>query len=474
MVGGMSSPLTLAALLACAGDEPSPTDSTFVGVDSPAESSSDSAGPARLSGAVGADDLDTLVLLPDRAHALHVADLSGDGELDLLAGLPGYDVSVDEGAFALVLGPLEPGPLEIEGLLTGSLEGAAVGSGFVTPDLDGDGVVELVVAAKGHAGAIADQGAVFVLSSDVRSGVVESEALGAVLGAGVGEHLGQALAAGDLDGDGLDEVAIGGPYAMRDERLGVGTVVLLGMPSSDSVDVLTLSRVEGSQERAELGWALCVDDLDGDGEDDLAAVSANLDDDGAVSVHPGPLGEVTRVEDGVVLRAARSASDFTRGVQCGDLDGDGIIDLVVTVGPEHPESTQAASSFVVSGPFRDGDLADRASAVYEELLAEPLHTQGQHVLVEDLDGDGASDLIVGNSELLGPGGESSAGLVRLFYGPVSGQLGDADWGVSGEREGTVLGRAAVGVAADGGGASLLLTSWNLASGGEGVLIQTPQ
>ncbi|XP_018021381.2 integrin alpha-PS1 [Hyalella azteca] len=146
---------------------------------------------------------------------------------------------------------------------------------------------------------------------------------------------GYALAAGDWDGDGVADLAVGAPYTSRDTSADAGAVHITYGPLSDSVgrsDAVLRSAVEG----AHFGLSLLnAGDLDTDGHEDLV-VGAPDDGHGKVFIFNGsPDGLRTAASQ--ILRGESALS--TRSLQPArfgfslsgrqDLDGNGCPDLLV-------------------------------------------------------------------------------------------------------------------------------------------------
>jgi hypothetical protein len=146
---------------------------------------------------------------------------------------------------------------------------------------------------------------------------------------GTGSYFGERVAgAGDLDGDGFPELAVGAPNTSR----GVGRVYLFrgGTRGFDAVPAAMLEAPEGAS--GSFGGALGVHgDLDADGRTDLVVgAPAAQRRAGRVVLFAGRAGALPAAP-GVVLQTPNdSAAEAGHSLASnGDLEGDGLDDLAV-------------------------------------------------------------------------------------------------------------------------------------------------
>jgi hypothetical protein len=222
--------------------------------------------------------------------------MDGDGFGDVLVGAFQRDgVAVDEGRTYLFRGAAAG----VEALPSRSLAspGSQAGAYFgrtvaLADDFDGDGYADGVVGAYAMDGAETDQGAAFVY----RGGPYGPSALPDVTlddpVPAAADYFGRAVAgAGDLDGDGYDDLAVGAP---RWDGLTTDEGTVFVFPGGSEVLPL-LPAVSRSNPDAQAGWfGLSVSgagDVDGDGYGDLvvgAAWQADIESgEGAAYVYLG-------------------------------------------------------------------------------------------------------------------------------------------------------------------------------------------
>ncbi len=290
-------------------------------------------------------------------------------------------------------------------------------------DLDGDGLAELWVADGIRDAEDAwDRGQVWLIpGGSVPTGDLEQVATGALVGAGSVDAMGQSIVVGDFDGDGLNDSAFGGPYgASYKGRVwlwpgGRHPEGLVAMAQHDHY-------VSGETNNDVFGWKLAAGDLDGDGDDELI-VGAPLNDqaDGAagkVYVYEGGPGVWTAPE--LLASFTGEFHDFQlgTGLAAGDLDGDGKDELAIgSVDAWRGLVTRGGRAYVVPGQSSgwqlDQPIVEAASSQLHGVSVKDY--AGGSLSIGDLDGDGSSDLAVG-SGYVNVDGLYDVGTVYLFFG----------------------------------------------------------
>ena len=318
-----------------------------------------------------------------REMSFATGDFDGDGTLEILIGTPrGHEASgavriaPDPGNSALLLTD-EPAALADDDI--------GLGVSVAAVDFDGDGVALVAAGAYGPANP---GGEVWLLRApeDIVVGPEHTR----LRSERADDHAGAALWSGDLNGDGLEDLAIGAPGA--EDTVRSGTVYLLydaplaDMPLDDSD--LTLRGPEPGSHHGEL---VSGGDLDGDGHADLVVRV-----EGAVLVQSGPLGWGERTADTDVRIEEVVADRDIDSLALGDVDADGRDDVVIGSSEDDTwgSGTHPGAAMVLYGPISGVNALD-GSGTDLRLHGADVEGAGWSVAVGDTNGDGQGDLLIG-------------------------------------------------------------------------------
>lgn len=199
---------------------------------------------------------------------------------------------------------------------------AADGFGVIMGDVDGDGLDELAVANSALSKVSVYLGGVLGAGGELLTSIDAPDAY--ALGAGL-------IIGADLDGDGLGDLVMGAPYG--DSLRGLVYVMhgplAAGTRDTDDADVQIGHEVVGEY----FGYAVAVDgDMNDNGDVELAVgAPGSADYDGSVYVFDGVPGsgihEITTAD--LVVRGTQDGAEFGYSLSMTDLDADGSSDLVI-------------------------------------------------------------------------------------------------------------------------------------------------
>lgn len=363
-------------------------------------------------------------------RAAVLADLDEDGLLDLVIGAPRDDPTQrDIGAVYVYAGA--PDRFFSEAPTRTFLGGAGFtrfGHSVAVCDINGDGHPDLAAGVPFQEDREAspfanDQGAIQVFLSYGDGAFVsapDQTVFGRVpdgaggIGGVTSLRLGLGMVGGDLDGDGLCDLAAYG-YQPREDRPDAGVVVVYRGRPVDGADrggigtdpVLALASDAPEDERGRFGRALAAGDANGDGLADLLVGQDRHDgaagiDAGAAYLFVGratlPSAPATAIE-GVEAAAwsAEGTGSFDRfggHVALTDLDRDERDDLIVGASRATPEGSELGRPGAVLA-FRGGAVApdDTPFRVYAGAQANERFGLGLGP-VGEIDGRPGPDLVV--------------------------------------------------------------------------------
>jgi len=324
--------------------------------------------------------------------ALVAADFDGNVYADLAIGVPNSCISsrvagsvhVLHGASGGLLAALATYQISQDefGVYDEAESGDRFGEALAAADFDGDGVEDLAIGVPGEN---EESGAVQIFMGNDPFGLIFANSVFWLPGAlgedpEIGAWLGRSLAAGDFDGDGFADLAIGSPAKNLSNPLANAGAIYVGYGAPDPYwfdlsradSRVTLGGITGIADAAGnlFGWSLLAADFDRDGRHDLAigvpGYDGYGDDEGGVTILMGAacsIGASTRHHvlglgsEGVPGDPART--DLWAGVAlgAGDFDGSGRVDLAIGAAgqPSVPiEDTVEVVLYGDRGLLRDG------------------------------------------------------------------------------------------------------------------------
>jgi hypothetical protein len=347
-------------------------------------------------------------------------DVNGDGYGDIIVGSRFYDNGqANEGA-AFVYHGSSDGILSTFASMLESNQGEAWMGGAVASagDVNGDGYSDIIIGVYTYDHGENDEGTVFVYHGkpDVIGTYAKTMTSGTPSNAFIGSSVSPA---GDVNGDGLDDVIIGAPSYDTGQINGGAAFISYGSVGFAP----TINTLQINQDGAKFGCSVSkAGDVNGDGYDDVivgaSGVVINANQIGAAYIfHGSSLG---------ILSGAAPAKQLFFGNQgfgtsvsdAGDINSDGYDDIIVGVpsySKSNPSLPLCGAVFIYKGSA--GGIDPQTLSIVTPLQAgDQLGNSVDNA--GDVNGDGYSDIVAGASQATL--NKNKEGAVYLWYGSFSG------------------------------------------------------
>jgi hypothetical protein len=395
---------------------------------------------------------------------LAVGDFDGDGFSDLAVGTPAFKVNGHTGAGAVNIIYGSSTGLRATGDQQFTQESSNIadsaqdfdlfGSALIAGDFDNDGRDDLAIASTGeNHGTSEDAGSVHLLYGGSNGLTTSTSQFWTQDSSGINdttadaEFFGTALAAGDFNNDGRDDLAIGVRGETVGGNQGAGAVNVIYGSSSGLTgsgdqywDANSSGIISNPSVTANFGGALTNGDFDGDDFADLAIGSPNaivngVSGVGAVDVMYGSTTKLNTLgaqhfNPSTLDITVTNNEHFGNTLVAGDFRNVGRDDLAVGIfsysigGASNCGAVEIiqsiASGLTAAGAYlRSQDTSEVADQ------AETGDNFGRGLATGDYNGDGRFDLAIGapGEDLLVGVNIMNAGVVNVLYGTVSGLLG---------------------------------------------------
>ncbi|RMD98503.1 MAG: hypothetical protein D6814_07450 [Calditrichaeota bacterium] len=380
-------------------------------------------------------------------QAVATGDLNGDGQKDLIIGAPGWAAPDQAPGGAVFIfwgrtnlqGSIDLSTETADVLISGSAGGGNLGASLFAADLDGDQIDDLVLGNPDFTpDTLTQAGAVYLFwgrsewPAEINLDSVRADQV--FLGGEMQEHLGNALSAGDINGDGRIELLISAWQGSYPGHISTGKVYVFLRPDS-LPEIINLSRqnasttIFGKKNNDFAGFALATADMNNDGLDDIliGAYKANsqtgLDAGEAYAVFgrvswPDSLW-LKETPPQLTVQGASGFDHLGYALAAGDFNQDGFSDWVIGARQANPIEglTNSGAVYLLYGRETFPDIINLRDNLADVNIygGDDAGFMGSSLLVGDINHDRLPDMILGAPRATA-GSRREAGKVFFLLG----------------------------------------------------------
>jgi hypothetical protein len=341
-------------------------------------------------------------------------DVNGDGYSDIMIGCEWYDNGqTDEGLVFIYHGGAEGIGTNESLTLTNGKTGAQMGLSIATAgDVNADGYSDVVVGAPYFDDGQAGEGAAFVYYGSV-DGLTTINYHKLHKGQANAYFGGSVAGAGDINGDGYDDVIVGAKnYSAGESEEGA---VFIYYGSNSGVDPnASLAGLQVNKASAHLGFTVAgAGDVNRDGYADFIAGAPTYTNTGNVFLY---YGSSQTIGNPVSIQGPQNDKHFGEAIAAaGDVNGDGFADIIIGAWAANYGQQGEGAAYIYHGSPGAFNVSPTKTL---EINQNDANFGFSVASAGDANGDGYSDVIIGSRYY--DYNELNEGAAFVYYGTVSG------------------------------------------------------